>query len=226
MTEPTPLRLEKPLVQQVERRHPPGRRGCCGSRLSLPGLELKARSQWSYARTRFLRHRLAMGGLVGLILHLQRRDLRELHRALPVRRDRPDPCPSGADNSGSSLLRHRRDRPRLPEPDPLGDPDLGGGRRVRRHRVVDHRAHRRGDRRLLRRHPRQPADALHGSRADAAGARDPADRRGAPRRGQPVAHVVHPGVLLLDGHRANRARHLPLAPREGIRRGGESVRRR
>src|ERR1700756_2259013 len=31
------------------------------------GLELKARSQWSYARQRFLRHRLAMAGLVGLI---------------------------------------------------------------------------------------------------------------------------------------------------------------
>jgi peptide/nickel transport system permease protein len=32
------------------------------------GLELKARSQWSYARSRFLRHRLAMVGLVVLII--------------------------------------------------------------------------------------------------------------------------------------------------------------
>jgi peptide/nickel transport system permease protein len=32
------------------------------------GLELKARSQWSYARTRFLRHRLAMTGLVVLVI--------------------------------------------------------------------------------------------------------------------------------------------------------------
>src|SRR5579885_2060057 len=32
------------------------------------GLELKARSQWSYARRRFFRHRLAMFGLVGLII--------------------------------------------------------------------------------------------------------------------------------------------------------------
>jgi peptide/nickel transport system permease protein len=32
------------------------------------GLELRARSQWSYARSRFLRHRLAMTGLVVLIL--------------------------------------------------------------------------------------------------------------------------------------------------------------
>jgi peptide/nickel transport system permease protein len=32
------------------------------------GLEFKARSQWSYARRRFLRHRLAMAGLVGLVI--------------------------------------------------------------------------------------------------------------------------------------------------------------
>ena len=32
------------------------------------GLELKARSQWSYARSRFLRHRLAMASLVLLIV--------------------------------------------------------------------------------------------------------------------------------------------------------------
>jgi ABC-type dipeptide/oligopeptide/nickel transport system permease subunit len=32
------------------------------------GLELKARSQWSYARMRFLRHRLAMAGLIGLVI--------------------------------------------------------------------------------------------------------------------------------------------------------------
>src|SRR5690242_3035789 len=32
------------------------------------GLELKTRSQWSYARARFLRHRLAMTGLVVLLI--------------------------------------------------------------------------------------------------------------------------------------------------------------
>ena len=32
------------------------------------GLEVKARSQWEYARRRFLRHRLAVAGLVGLII--------------------------------------------------------------------------------------------------------------------------------------------------------------
>ena len=32
------------------------------------GLELKVRSQWSYARMRFFRHRLAMVGLLGLVV--------------------------------------------------------------------------------------------------------------------------------------------------------------
>jgi peptide/nickel transport system permease protein len=32
------------------------------------GLEIKARSQWAYARSRFLRHRLAMGGLIVLLI--------------------------------------------------------------------------------------------------------------------------------------------------------------
>jgi len=32
------------------------------------GLEIKARSQWDYARRRFIRHRLAMLGLVGLVI--------------------------------------------------------------------------------------------------------------------------------------------------------------
>jgi ABC-type dipeptide/oligopeptide/nickel transport system permease subunit len=34
------------------------------------GLELKARSQWSYARSRFIRHRLAMGSLIVLTIIL------------------------------------------------------------------------------------------------------------------------------------------------------------
>jgi ABC-type dipeptide/oligopeptide/nickel transport system permease subunit len=32
------------------------------------GLDLKVRSQWSYARMRFVRHRLAMVGLIGLVI--------------------------------------------------------------------------------------------------------------------------------------------------------------
>jgi peptide/nickel transport system permease protein len=64
MTEPTtPLQVEPPpaIVD--------------GRVLAVPvdatsaeGMEMKARSQWSYARRRFLRHRLAMIGLAGLII--------------------------------------------------------------------------------------------------------------------------------------------------------------
>jgi peptide/nickel transport system permease protein len=39
-----------------------------GDATEAQGMELTARSQWSYARRRFVRHRLAMIGLVGLIV--------------------------------------------------------------------------------------------------------------------------------------------------------------
>jgi len=67
MTDP-PLGLEKPLVAQVSDVAIPGVAGGLVDTTVDAGLELKTRSQWSYARTRFLRHRLAMGGLFGLIL--------------------------------------------------------------------------------------------------------------------------------------------------------------
>ncbi len=54
----------------------------------------------------------------------------------------------------------------------------------------------------------------------------PADRVGVPRQRRPGPGRDHPGAALLDGSRANRARHLPLAAREGVRRGGEGRRRR
>jgi peptide/nickel transport system permease protein len=66
MTEPTPVQLGKPVAPVVD--------GMVVAPAGLDestvgaGLELKARSQWSYARRRFLRHRLAMGSLVLLIL--------------------------------------------------------------------------------------------------------------------------------------------------------------
>jgi ABC-type dipeptide/oligopeptide/nickel transport system permease subunit len=66
MTEP-PLGLEKPLVAQVSDVAHPSLTGLVDSTVEA-GLEMKARSQWSYARTRFLRHRLAMGGLAGLVI--------------------------------------------------------------------------------------------------------------------------------------------------------------
>jgi peptide/nickel transport system permease protein len=66
MTDP-PLGLEKPLGAQVGDIAHPGTVGLVDATLDA-GLELKTRSQWSYARSRFLRHRLAMGGLLGLII--------------------------------------------------------------------------------------------------------------------------------------------------------------
>ena len=66
MTEPT-LDEPKPIVSQVSDVTGPG----MGSGLDATyeaGLELKARSQWSYARRRFFRHRLAMTGLIVLVV--------------------------------------------------------------------------------------------------------------------------------------------------------------
>jgi peptide/nickel transport system permease protein len=64
MTEPTTALEVEPPPAIVD-----------GKALAVPvdatvaeGLELRARSQWSYARRRFIRHRLAMIGLVGLVI--------------------------------------------------------------------------------------------------------------------------------------------------------------
>jgi peptide/nickel transport system permease protein len=68
MTEPgPPLGLEKPLVAQVSDIERPSMTGLVDATVEA-GLEVKARSQWSYARRRFVRHRLAMGGILGLIV--------------------------------------------------------------------------------------------------------------------------------------------------------------
>jgi ABC-type dipeptide/oligopeptide/nickel transport system permease subunit len=69
MTDPTDaagVSFERPLVSQVSdiASHAPG----LVDTTVEAGLELRARSQWSYARSRFLRHRLAMTGLVVLII--------------------------------------------------------------------------------------------------------------------------------------------------------------
>jgi peptide/nickel transport system permease protein len=67
MTEPTPVQVDKPVVSQVSDVTTPGMAvGVDGTYEA--GLELKARSQWSYARNRFLRHRLAMSGLIVLVI--------------------------------------------------------------------------------------------------------------------------------------------------------------
>jgi len=69
MTEPTPIHLGTPVgpVEQTVDGLVPAPAGLTES-TAAAGLELKARSQWSYARKRFFRHRLAMTGLVLLII--------------------------------------------------------------------------------------------------------------------------------------------------------------
>jgi peptide/nickel transport system permease protein len=67
MTEQTPVGLEPTPVAPGNVFGQPSLAGAVDSTVEA-GLELKARSQWSYARNRFLRHRLAMGGLVGLVI--------------------------------------------------------------------------------------------------------------------------------------------------------------
>jgi ABC-type dipeptide/oligopeptide/nickel transport system permease subunit len=70
MTEPSiPVRVEPPIgaTSPGGLVAPPPELTDAGA-AAVEGLELVARSQWSYARRRFLRHRLAMIGLVGLII--------------------------------------------------------------------------------------------------------------------------------------------------------------
>src|SRR5229473_860694 len=67
MTEQTPVGLEPPPVDPAGTFAQPTLAGLVDATTEA-GLELKARSQWSYARQRFLHHRLAMGGLVGLVI--------------------------------------------------------------------------------------------------------------------------------------------------------------
>jgi ABC-type dipeptide/oligopeptide/nickel transport system permease subunit len=66
MSETTPVQPEKPAVEHLGDLVVPGMAIGADSAYEA-GLELKARSQWSYARRRFLRHRLAMTGLVVLV---------------------------------------------------------------------------------------------------------------------------------------------------------------
>ena len=75
MTDHSPIESFKPIVQQqASDVAPPTSAGAVDAlaeaTVEAAGLELKARSQWSYARQRFLRHRLAMAGLLGLIFFL------------------------------------------------------------------------------------------------------------------------------------------------------------
>jgi peptide/nickel transport system permease protein len=71
MTEPTtePINTEQrvaPLEQTIDGMVP-APAGLLDTTIEA-GLEIKARSQWAYVRRRFLRHRLAMAGLIGLVI--------------------------------------------------------------------------------------------------------------------------------------------------------------
>jgi len=71
MTEPTPAHLGPsgtvaPVEQAIDGIIPAPDR--LEDATAAAGLELQVRSQWSYARRRFLRHRLAMVGVVGLVI--------------------------------------------------------------------------------------------------------------------------------------------------------------
>src|SRR2546423_3037578 len=70
MTEPTMTPAESETVAPLEQTIDgmlPAPSGVLDSTVEA-GLEIKVRSQWSYARRRFLRHRLAMAGLIGLVI--------------------------------------------------------------------------------------------------------------------------------------------------------------
>src|SRR5437764_6840776 len=70
MAEPTTTPAESETVAPLEQTIDgmlPAPAGVLDSAVEA-GLEIKARSQWSYARRRFIRHRLAMAGLIGLVI--------------------------------------------------------------------------------------------------------------------------------------------------------------
>ena len=88
------------------------------------GLEVKSRSQWAYARRRFLRHRLAMSSLVVLIVILGA-GIFATDYVAPYSYDEIDldELRVGPDARGAPLLRHRRDRARLLQSRHLRHPD-------------------------------------------------------------------------------------------------------
>ena len=136
-----------------------------------------------------------------------------------VPRDRPVRRGTAGVTQRRVLARHRLPGPRHPGADRLRRPDLAAGRRAR-HR--HHRRHRRGGRprgRLPRRsggHPARPVDRPRPLRAVPA-------RRRCPRldlRGRAAQRGAGHRVLQLGVGRPHRAGSGPVAPGEGVRRGG------
>ena len=93
--------------------------------------------------------------------HLRRRRARAVGRAVHVRPDRPHQRAPRADDGRPPLLRHGRDRARLPQPRHLRHPHVRAGRSRRRGRIDPVRPDHGRDRRLLPRLGRQPHHAHH-----------------------------------------------------------------
>ena len=208
------------------------------------GVELEARSQWAYARMRFFRHKLAVTSLIiligfGLIAIFAGSDRSLRGGRDPARRPHQQ-LEQGADVGRLAHLRHRSARPRLLQPRHLRRPDVtwrrarGGAASTVIGTAIGAAAGYYGGARRQRPH------ALHRPHPHAAGSRHPARRRPVLRPGrrqrEPRRHDrhdpaadgdrPHPRVPLLDRHRAHRARVVPLVTREGVRGGGEGIRRR
>jgi peptide/nickel transport system permease protein len=68
MTEPTPVTLGRQVGSVEPGPSAPSTPPGLTDTTVEAGLEIQVRSQWDYARSRFLRHRLAMAGLIGLLI--------------------------------------------------------------------------------------------------------------------------------------------------------------
>ena len=186
------------------------------------GLEVEARSQWAFARRRFVRHRLAMGSLIVLLIVFGCRRLRQRHRALLLLRREHQRADRAAERTAS--VRHRPGGSRLLQPGALRHPHIGPGRPPRRLPLDGPRHHRRRSRRLLRRLGGQRPDADHRPLFDLTPARGPVDRGEIPRSQRAHASGAALSLLHLADDRPHRSRNLSFAAREGVRGGGQGVR--
>ncbi|CAA9278183.1 MAG: ABC transporter, permease protein 2 (cluster 5, nickel/peptides/opines), partial [uncultured Acidimicrobiales bacterium] len=137
------------------------------------------------------------------------------------RREHPEPEPA---TLGRALVRHRRDRPRPAHAHPVRRPGVAhpgvvGGLAVHHARHPDRRG-----RWVQGRHDRPAPDALHRPVAG-----DPEHRRPRPGpeevRGTAPHHHLDPLLPPLAVDRPCSARPVPVAQGEGVRRGGQGLRR-
>ncbi len=179
-----------------------------------------------YARRRFFRHRLAMASLIVLRSSLLAGVFAK--QIAPYAYDQQDfahsevaPTLRGNHFFGTDML-GRDYFSRVA----LRHPELRAGRVPRGDRRDVHRDRHRGRLRVLQRVDGQPADAVHRLNPDATGARGAVDRRRIPRA--PASRRGSRSSLRFSSGRprANRARELPVAAREGVRRGREGGRLR